>query len=70
MILIKDMKMPNSCSECRLKDSERGECYVAWKKVSSWRAKYAETRPRWCPLTEVDEFGVTGLLYKETYKEK
>lgn len=61
MILIKDMQMPFSCDRCRLHDSRYNECKVKWKRISN----YGERKPEWCPLTEVEPYGIDGLLYKE-----
>jgi len=61
MILIKDMAMPFSCDRCRLLDRHHHECRVKWKKVS----EYTDRKPAWCPLTEVEPYGIEGLLYKE-----
>lgn len=68
MVLIKGMQMPNNCSTCCLRDLYYGECNVTHRKIRSF--VNSNSRPSWCPLFEVEEFGVTGLLYKETYKEK
>ena len=67
MVLIKDMGMPFSCDRCRLKDTEHSECKVAWKRVGIYGVDYTTGRPKWCPLTEVEPYGVEGLLYKEIF---
>lgn len=61
MVIIKDMDMPFNCDRCRLKDTRYHECKVKWKKLSL----YDNSRPVWCPLVEVEPYGVDGLLYKE-----
>lgn len=65
MILIKDMGMPYSCDRCRLRNIEHSECCVAWKRVGIYGVDYTTGRPAWCPLTEVEPYGIDGLLYKE-----
>jgi len=65
MILIKDMQMPFSCDRCRLRNAEHSECSVIWKRVGIYGVDYTSARPAWCPLTEVEPYGIDGLLYKE-----
>lgn len=65
MILIKDMQMPFSCDRCRLRDAGHSECKVAWKRVGIYGVDYTTGRPAWCPLVEVEPYGIEGLLYKE-----
>lgn len=65
MVLIKDMGIPYSCDKCRLKDRQHNECSVAWKRVGSYGIGYAMNKPEWCPLTEVEQYGPEGTLYKE-----
>lgn len=65
MVLIKDMGMPYSCDRCRLRDAEHSECKVAWKRVGIYGVDYTTGRPAWCPLVEVEPYGIDGLLYKE-----
>lgn len=63
MVLIKTIDMPDTCSDCRLKDMYYGECNVRHKKIKA----YVESgsRPAWCPLKEVVTYGPEGTLYKE-----
>ena len=63
MILIKNMEKPNSCSTCCLKDMYYGECNVKHKKITSFIT--TSSIPSWCPLTEVEQYGPEGILYKE-----
>lgn len=64
MVLIKNMEMPEGCIKCRLKDAERKECSVAWKKIP-WSVLDSGRRAKWCPLVEVEQYGPAGTLYKE-----
>ena len=64
MILIKDMAMPTRCAECRLKDFYYAECNAKMKSIRGFLAG-GETKPEWCPLTEVESYGPEGTLYKE-----
>ena len=47
------------------RDAEHSECKVAWKRVGIYGVDYTTGRPEWCPLTEVEPYGIDGLLYKE-----
>ncbi|HAE24231.1 MAG TPA: hypothetical protein DCG33_02725 [Prevotellaceae bacterium] len=49
-ILIKGMKMPDSCGECPLHDGEYGWCNANTDIVMSF-----DERPRSCPLAEAEE---------------
>ena len=64
MILIKDMTMPFSCERCRFKDADHKECKVVWKRIPM-QIGYEARKPDWCPLTDVEPYGIEGLLYKE-----
>ena len=63
MIAIKEMKMPNSCSECNLTTRK------TWNYVCSINLKdidCAETkRPKDCPLVEIEERKVGKWIDKE-----
>lgn len=63
MVLIKDMKMPESCADCRLKDMYYGECNVSHRKITAFIKDGG--KPARCPLTEVEQYGPEGTLYKE-----
>lgn len=63
MVLIKKMEMPSSCNTCCLKDMYYLECNVKHRKIRSFNE--TSSRPTWCPLTEVEQYGPEGILYKE-----
>lgn len=50
-ILIKDMEMPGSCSECLLIDGEYFACCLDRTKEPD----NGDTRPAWCPLVYVPD---------------
>lgn len=47
-ILIKGMKMPESCWNCPCIDGEYGECNISGKRIRSDKGRHAE-----CPLIEL-----------------
>ena len=49
-VLVKGMKMPNSCGECLFYNG--GGCFVTMSIVL---LKRDEDKPKWCPLEEVEE---------------
>ena len=72
MVLIKDMGMPECCFDCVI----QYDCILcSVTGTSFWRdddylhydAKPdpSEERMADCPLTEVEPYGIDGLLYKE-----
>ena len=63
MVLIKDMEMPTSCGECKIQDYYYGECRITHRKTGHYADD--ESVPKWCPLTEVQQYGPEGTLYKE-----
>ena len=63
MVLINDMEKPESCSECRIKDYYYAECRITHRKVGHYDD--SNEVPHWCPLTEVEQYGPEGTLYKE-----
>ena len=54
-IIIKNMKMPESCCECPCCDSVDLDCRITCDKVP-WDIK-DERRPVWCPLIEIPPHG-------------
>lgn len=63
MVLIKDLEMPESCYGCRFKSLDvygHKICDLTYRQIT-----VPSGRPDWCPLTEVEPYGVEGLLYKE-----
>ena len=67
MVLIKEMESPNSCAACSLKDYNTATCSVKRKRIGTYRMTADLPRPEWCPLVEVESYGVDGLLYKERH---
>ena len=73
MIAIKEMKMPNSCSECNLTTRKPSTyaCSINLKDIDCAETK----RPKDCPLVEVgvdigdkDECVITWMPLPEPYK--
>lgn len=65
MVLIKDMPMPKTCGQCRLKDYAQAICIPKGRKISRYACNFDYPKPEWCPLTEVEAYGPVGTLYKE-----
>ena len=57
-VLIKNMEMPNSCSECRMDDSEFGFCHAMGDfNTDVYQFIVNKTKPDWCPLVEIPPHG-------------
>ena len=58
MVGIRDLRMPKSCSDCRL--MANGWCYAA----ENWDHAYddidMEKRPSWCPLVDLSAWEDDG----------
>ena len=52
-VLVKNMKMPESCGECRM-TTDACFCSAMPKEFCGY-ADYDEKRPDWCPLVELPE---------------
>ena len=63
MVVIKQMDMPDWCENCEL--SDMSVCLVTRHLIERVQHPREEKRPRWCPLTEVQQYGPKGTLYKE-----
>ena len=51
-----DIKMPKSCRDCLMPDSEFMYCHA--KEIHTWNIEdYMDKniRPNWCPLIEVED---------------
>ncbi len=59
MILIKNMKMPETCWECKFADTF---CLIT---RMSWQKNPNKCRQPDCPLVEAEPYGPEGILYKE-----
>lgn len=68
MVLIKDMQMPDNCTGCEFLDYDTFDaemhigCLITGEIVT-WDLD--KCRNEKCPLTEVEPYGIDGLLYKE-----
>lgn len=51
-VLIKGMKMPQNCSECKLLCNENFEI---WCCLTDREDVFLDATPDWCPLVEVSE---------------
>lgn len=74
-ILIKRMKMPKSCRECVMRESEQYEGGIIFfcRAISSRTGIGAiidsyTRKPKWCPLTEVSEVVSGTGLHTGIYK--
>ena len=54
-ILIKNMKMPESCHDCCLTDG--WNCYTSLEYKDNEAYCDSKTKPDWCPLVEVPPHG-------------
>lgn len=51
-IIIEDMDMPETCTDCRMRDDTYTWC---WADPLSRCAPNEGGRPEWCPLKEADD---------------
>lgn len=60
-ILIKGMKAPTSCSECRMSGwsnfYQLYKCDVCDQAVAKYASEYQMAKPEWCPIIEIPEHG-------------
>lgn len=57
-ILIRDMEMPDKCSDCWFANDEEAMCLAMKGKYLDWTCRYGITgRPPWCPLVDVEAKG-------------
>lgn len=58
------MDMPKTCASCRLKDFYLNLCLAAGRRVSVYGMNGGLSKPRWCPLVEVEENEEGVLTYR------
>lgn len=60
-LIIRGVKMPNSCEKCPFNDHEEGFCFAAWKFNESGWPEFSlnvgrqETRHHRCPIGQLPE---------------
>ena len=64
MILIKDMGMPESCTQCEFEDEFNLDMHT-YCVITGSITSYENGILKNCPLVEVEPYGIDGLLYKE-----
>ena len=51
-VLIRGMKMPQNCSECKLLCNEN---FIIWCCLTDREDVFLDATPDWCPLVELPE---------------